>query len=209
MNLKKITIILTAVFAMAAGLCFAACGGGGVPDDANAPGPGIFRFEAEEAELFTPEHNANFIKPEANASASGQACVIFFGEEGNSVTFNFTSTADETGVTLNLCASSCLDVYENGERTGERAIPGAYFRHIVKTNGSVPAAFTGHLNGSGSANPNFELGYHNWSVVTTSVDLKKGDNIITLVSPGVAINWDYVELTTVTAGLTFKAVNNF
>jgi len=203
MSKNKTTVKITTaamLVALAACCClFTACGG-----STNGE-VGMVRFECEYSEWGASNDGVELMA-EGNAAASGGSCVAYF-RAGSTLTFKIISDKAEDGVIINVCGSSCVEMRNGSDLVGIRAVSGEIMSYMLSVNGVPTQNWSGKFIGSGAGD---ELGaipvpdFYNWSVVSSKISLREGENIIVIKGNGSALNWDYIELVTSRAAIYWQ-----
>ncbi|MBE7088516.1 MAG: hypothetical protein E7370_03225 [Clostridiales bacterium] len=165
-----------------------------IPESQNGGGNNDFdgeavRFEAEEAELVSAEGGSNPIQIESNAACSNGQGVGYMQDAGNTINFNFTASAAATEVKLVICiAPATMTQTDNGSEIGELAPADLPSYCAITINGEA-ITFTGDpIPGNNAMN------YWNVGTFTATINLAAGENVISFVSQGLAINVDYIDV---------------
>ena len=147
------------------------------------------RFEAENAELVSAEGGSNPIQIETNAACSNGQGVAYMQDAGNTINFNFTASAAATEVKLVICiAPATMTQTDNGSEIGELAPADLPSYCAITINGEA-ITFTGDpIPGNNAMN------YWNVGTFTATINLAAGENVISFVSQGLAINVDYIDV---------------
>ena len=159
--------------------------------------PGTFRYEFEECEM---TDGAEPLRIEGTDKASNGACVAYF-RAGAVLKFTIESTHEEANVPLLVCASSCVEIRDPNTHAhlGTSPVKGELLSQLCYVNGAPVNNWVGAFSGSGAGDeygsmPNLE--WYNFAVVSSTINLKAGQNVIEFRGTNAAMNWDYIEMTT-------------
>ena len=166
--------------------------------------PGTFRYEFEECEM---TDGAEPLRIEGTDKASNGACVAYF-RAGAVLKFTIESTHEEANIPLLVCASSCVEIRdEGGKQLGTSPVKGELLSQLCYVNGAPVNNWVGSFSGSGAGDeygsmPNLE--WYNFAVVSSTINLKAGTNTIEFRGTNAAMNWDYIEMTTSVTELSME-----
>lgn len=170
---------------------------------------GTIRFEAEKAEFYSPGSNA-LMRIESTELASGGACVAYFRDTGNTITFTITSNKAEANVPITICGASAVEIHDAaGNQVGLEARSADIIASLFANNGTGMRDASGIFNGSGTGDANYGFSWYNFGSVTGYIDLVEGENVVTLTCVGDALNIDYIEFVTQSASLSWTPSFNY
>ena len=157
--------------------------------------PGTYRYEFEESDIKNEGGKIDLVKSDR---ASGTNCIGAFSSD-TVLSFKLDSIYDETGVSLIICAASTDKIVENGVAVGTRTISGSSLVDMCYINGEAINTWNGSFYGTGAGDdigsaPSYSL--ESFSVVSTAINLKAGENIIEFKNAPLSLRWDYIQFTT-------------
>ena len=96
---------------------------------------------------------------------------------------------------------------EGGKQLGTSPVKGELLSQLCYVNGAPVIGWTGSFSGSGAGDeygsmPNLE--WYNFAVVSSTINLKAGQNVIEFRGTNAAMNWDYIEMTTSVTELSME-----
>ena len=171
-------------------------------DQVEMNGPGAIRFEAEYAEWKKGAGQEDFRIEQPNHASNGQ-CVAYF-RTGGQLIFKIYSDKAESGVQVTVSAASAVELWENGQQAGIKAVTAEDLVGAIVCNDVASTDITGEFAGSDATNG---MQWHNFTTITATVDLVEGWNEIVFTCTATngdnfsGLNVDYVELTTTEAKL--------
>lgn len=171
-------------------------------DQVEMKGPGAIRFEAEYAEWKKGAGQEDFRIEQPNHASNGQ-CVAYF-RTGGQLIFKIYSDKAESGVQVTVSAASAVELWENGQQAGIKAVTAEDLVGAIVCNDVASTDITGEFAGSDATNG---MQWHNFTTITATVDLVEGWNEIVFTCTATngdnfsGLNVDYVELTTTEAKL--------
>lgn len=188
--MKKQTMILPLIVFMLAG-----CGGEVSSTPSIVGKPGTYRYEFEECDL---DSYIEPLKIQSSDKASGTSCIGAFNND-TVISFKFTASYAESGATMTLVASSSDVMTENGVNVGTKAIESKDLNDVCYINGTAVNNWMGTINGSGKGDifgSSLYYDLYSFSLISTKIDIKQGENIIEFKNCSLNVNWDYLQIAT-------------